>query len=188
MLSRDRQSIGTNGGRRRQSGATALEFALVFPIFFMLFYGTLHLGFISVTRLSLQHAAEEGARESLRWQMSDASATCMSVPPPDETPAQLVLRSECAQFITRTQTQWLSQFADPVVTAVVCLASEECNDSTPGTPPVCGNDPDTRCQMVVTASYPYATNPLIPAMPGFGIIAPASIRGQARVLIDGRAL
>jgi hypothetical protein len=44
--------------RRRQGGATAIEFAFVLPIMFVLFYGALTYGLIFLMRMSLQHERE----------------------------------------------------------------------------------------------------------------------------------
>lgn len=48
-------------------GATAVEFALVFPLFFMLFYGIVAYGFALTLKQSLTLAAEEGARAALQY-------------------------------------------------------------------------------------------------------------------------
>ncbi|WP_322084013.1 TadE family protein [Burkholderia sp. BCC1972] len=54
-------------GRRRQRGATAVEFAIVFPLFFMIFYAILSFGMIFLIQQSLTLAASEGARAGLNY-------------------------------------------------------------------------------------------------------------------------
>ncbi|MCW3695179.1 MULTISPECIES: TadE/TadG family type IV pilus assembly protein [Burkholderia] len=54
-------------GRRRQRGATAVEFAIVFPLFFVIFYAILSFGMIFVIQQSLTLAASEGARAGLSY-------------------------------------------------------------------------------------------------------------------------
>lgn len=49
-------------GSRRDSGASALEFAIVVPVLMMLIFGLLEFGFIFQGQLAVTHAAREGAR------------------------------------------------------------------------------------------------------------------------------
>jgi Flp pilus assembly protein TadG len=57
---------------RRQRGLAAIEFAFIFPIFFLIFYGIVTYGIIFVAQQSITMAAEEGARAALRYAASDA--------------------------------------------------------------------------------------------------------------------
>lgn len=50
---------------RRQRGAYALEFALAFPILFLLIYALLTFGLIMTAQQALNYAAETGARAAL---------------------------------------------------------------------------------------------------------------------------
>lgn len=61
-----------NAGTCRQSGAASVEFALVFPIFFSLFYAIVCYGFVFSIQQSLTMAAAEGARAAVRDAASDA--------------------------------------------------------------------------------------------------------------------
>ncbi|MFL9907111.1 TadE/TadG family type IV pilus assembly protein [Paraburkholderia sp. RL17-337-BIB-A] len=56
---------------RRQRGSTAIEFAMIFPLFFVVLYGIITFSMIFVAQQSLTLAAEEGARAALRYQQSD---------------------------------------------------------------------------------------------------------------------
>lgn len=56
-----------------QRGASAIEFALVFPVFFMIFYAIISYGLIMVAQQSISLAAAEGARAGLRFS-TDAAA------------------------------------------------------------------------------------------------------------------
>ncbi|MGQ0699086.1 MAG: TadE/TadG family type IV pilus assembly protein [Panacagrimonas sp.] len=166
-----------------QRGVYAVEYALVFPVFFLLLYGTLAYGMIFTMRLSLQHAAEEGARAALRYQPQIQSS-------PEN---QLVLRQNKAEEIAATQTQWLSSLGAPVIVASVCPIGQNCpqspsEDGTPPAVPVCGEDIGTTCQVVVTVTYDYQANPVFPSLPGLDLIFPDNLQGRARVLLDGRAL
>lgn len=50
---------------RRQKGAAAIEFALLFVLFFTVFYALVSYGMAMMLRESFQHAAEEGARSAI---------------------------------------------------------------------------------------------------------------------------
>ena len=54
--------IRTRGGTTADSGATALEFAIVVPVLLLLLFGMIEFGFVFQTQLALTHAAREGAR------------------------------------------------------------------------------------------------------------------------------
>lgn len=49
----------------RQGGASAIEFALVFPLFFLLFYGLVSWGLILTLQHGLNYAAQSAARAAL---------------------------------------------------------------------------------------------------------------------------
>ena len=53
---------------RRQRGATAVEFALVFPLFFTIVYMIITFSLMMVAQQNLTLAAEEGARAALNYQ------------------------------------------------------------------------------------------------------------------------
>lgn len=73
------------GARARnivQRGVAAIEFALVFPVFFLLLYGIINYAMIFVAQQSLTLAAEEGARAALRYTAGDRGAVaCATVTP-----------------------------------------------------------------------------------------------------------
>lgn len=54
-------------GRERQRGATAVEFAIIFPLFFAICYAIICFGMIFVIQQSLTSAASEGARAGLSY-------------------------------------------------------------------------------------------------------------------------
>lgn len=55
-------------GMHAQRGATAVEFALVFPLFFSVLYAIVMFSLILVAQQNLTLAASEGARSALVWQ------------------------------------------------------------------------------------------------------------------------
>jgi len=169
---------------KRQSGATAIEFALVFPLFFALFYASLTYGLIFFMRMGLQHAAEDGARAALRYPVvAYASGNSLE----QKRQLQLQARVAAATSVASQQASWMNGWRPPTVRANICAADVEClTTGAPGVYPDCGET--MRCQLVITVSYPYREHPVLPGLPGFGVIIPNELQGRARVLLDGRAL
>ena len=151
-----------------------MEFALVFPVFFLLFYGILAYGLIFLMRLSLQHAAEDGARAALR-QLSDTQGQ-----------TQLQARVNAAKKVSKQQASWMNITALNVE-ANVCLSSVVCEPTAAAiTETGCGSA--VQCQLVISVRYNYDGYPIIPKLPGFGLVLPNQLEGRGRVLLDGRAL
>lgn len=163
---------GTQPSRTWQSGAYAVEYALVFPVLFVLVYGALSLAVVMTMRMSLQHAAEEGARAALRFT------------------AQVDGRRQAASTVAQSQTSWMP--GPRVVASAVCQLGGECEPVATATPlaipPSCGNEVATACQVVVAVSYDYAAHPIFPALPGLGLLLPDRLQGRASVLVDGNTL
>ena len=65
--------MSTLGRTKDQSGAAAVEMALVLPILLLLVFGIIEFGFIFNRYISVTHAAREGARQ-------------MAIRPTDELP------------------------------------------------------------------------------------------------------
>ena len=61
--------------RHAQQGASALEFALVFPLFFLILYMAIAYGLIFAAQQSMNYAAETMARDALLLGQSDADST-----------------------------------------------------------------------------------------------------------------
>lgn len=166
----------------RHAGAYAVEYALIFPVFFALLYGTLAYGFVFAMRMGLQHAAEEGAREALRYQVA-----------PSITDTQIGLREAAAETVARTAAEWIEDLGSLNVKADICLQTDlNClptvvSAEQPDTLQ-CGDTLDATCQIVVTVEFPYQTHPIFPSVPGLGLIMPTTLQGRARALLDGRAM
>lgn len=162
------------GRYKRQTGAKAIEYAIVFPVFFAIFYAILMYGFIFLARMSLQHAAEDGARAALNFPGSM----------PEATP-ELAVRQAHAIAVATQQAGWMGS---PAVNVSICAIGTSCSDNTIDENCTQTAAYTTRCQILVTVTYSYRDNPIIPPLPGFGLLVPASLQGSARVLLDGRAL
>jgi Flp pilus assembly protein TadG len=162
--------------RARQRGATAMEFGLIFPALFLLIYGTLSFALMFTARMGLQHAAEEGARSAVIFRVAG------DTDPADI--AQLTLRQNAARDAALQQAGWISRWAPVSVETRVCLATSDCSIATTE----CGRDPASACKIMVTVTYPYGSNPILPTVPGLGVIAPNELRGQASLMLEGRML
>ncbi|SDI23829.1 Flp pilus assembly protein TadG [Variovorax sp. OV700] len=152
--------------RRAQRGVYAIEFAFVFLISFALLYAVICYGFLLTMRLSLQNAAEDGARAGLRYQSS------------------LDARKTEAAGVAELRSDWLpgALKAKLAVDAKICLATGD--DCAQAAPP-CGPEWSNRCQMVVTVAVT-GIEALFPAFPSFAL--PDRVTGKASMLLDGRSL
>lgn len=193
-------------GRHRQDGATAIEFALVLPVMFVLFYGALTYGLIFLARMSLQHAAEDGARAALRYpEQSCAEAMGRACSVAERTQHQYASRLIAAYSTATEQARWMNLQSGQTplsVTSRICRAGIDCSgdvgsetvvacdaaDCAPGTPPDCGTGLASSCQIVVTVVYDYEASPFVPRALGMGLVTPERMSAQARLLLDGRAL
>ncbi|MFA5082011.1 MAG: TadE/TadG family type IV pilus assembly protein [Hydrogenophilaceae bacterium] len=132
----------------RQRGAAAVEFALVFVLFFMVMYGAIAYGVVFAIKHSMTQAASEGARAALQ-DVGDIAA-----------------REALAQTTAANALSWLG------ANAPIPIVSIDCTPTTPA----------FTC-LKVAITYDYAANPIIPPIPGLGIVLPANLNAQAIVQI-----
>jgi Flp pilus assembly protein TadG len=156
---KDTARPGRASGVRRtaQRGIAAIEFALVFPVLFVLLYGIITYVLIFLAQQSLALAAEEGARAALRYTTADRGTIACN------TATQLV--------------KWLGSNGngDPIATCV------------PTGPVVCAFPAGTSAQCItVKVSYPYSTQPLVPLLLGplMNVAVPATLASSATVQIN----
>lgn len=89
-----------------QRGAVAVEFALVFVIFFMVMYGIVAYGIVFAVEHSLTHAVNEGARAAV----ADVGG--------------LAEREALAQATAKAAIAWMGKQAPaPQVTSVACAST-----------------------------------------------------------------
>ena len=142
-----------------QHGIAAIEFALVFPVFFVLLYGIITYVLIFLAQQSLTLAAEEGARAALRYAAADS----------------LRLTNACS-----TATQLVSWLGSG--TGGVSIAT--CNTVGPVT---CALPVGTTARCItVSVSYPYGSQPLVPLLLGsaMSVAVPSTLASSATVQID----
>ncbi|MGX7003649.1 TadE/TadG family type IV pilus assembly protein [Caballeronia sp. KNU42] len=144
-----------NARRRAQRGTMAVEFAMVFPVFFLVFYAIVTYSMIFVAQQSLTLAASEGARAALRYQPGATSAS-----------AALALRASAACATATGLVNWLA-------------GSAPCTATYAG----CSFDATMQC-VNVALNYNYAKRPLVPALPLIGLPVPASLTASAMVQLN----
>jgi Flp pilus assembly protein TadG len=146
---------------RYQRGAYAIEFAVVFLIFFGLLYAVICYGMLFAFRVGLQSAAEDGARAALQYQNSIED------------------RRKRAEKIAAAQSNWMPAVAKPVVSAQICVTEDGSNCA----PAACGPAWGQRCQIEVLVQ---ANNLglVLPPMPSFAM--PTQIAGKASMLLELR--
>ncbi|WP_420224807.1 TadE/TadG family type IV pilus assembly protein [Pigmentiphaga litoralis] len=179
----------------RQSGVYAIEFAIVFPIFFLLFYGVLTFGLIFTAKQSLTLAAEDGARATLRYRLVTTSGSSVMM-------AQLNERLSLACQVAADRVSWLQNAgAAPTCEAVIngrcanadgtagaSMCSARFTGGVPSARVFCGYQATDQCQATLTVAYNYRANPLVPTMPGLGLVVPGNLQGVATVTLDPAVL
>ncbi|WP_205991157.1 TadE/TadG family type IV pilus assembly protein [Paraburkholderia sp. Ac-20336] len=146
--------IANASRQRAQRGATAVEFGLVFPLFFLILYAIVTYSVIFVAQQNLTLAASEGARAALNWQTNVSMATA------------LTNRGNAACAAAKLVVQ-------PLVSAMQCAAT---NAS-------CGTSNAMTC-ITVSLTYNYKSNPLLPALPLLGLAMPTMLSGSATVQLN----
>ncbi|WP_345813768.1 TadE family protein [Paraburkholderia sp. PREW-6R] len=139
---------------RRQTGSTAIEFALIFPLFFVIVYSIVTFSLLMVAQQNLTLAAEEGARAALNWQSNSSLQSALT----NRAAAACVAAKAAASSL---------------------VASASC---TP-TSSACGPGNDMRCVNVVM-SYDYRSNPILPAIPFLNFTLPATLTSSATVQLN----
>lgn len=165
-----RRAPGTGRSRRRQRGVAAVEFAIVFPVFFLILYGIITYSLIFALQQVLTLSAEDGARATLVYQAPGAgcaAGSCVS----DALTARA--NQVCPTIVK--DVSWLG----PQVQRVI---SQNCVAPVPVS---CDIHNVSMYCLTVTVSYPYNnTTALIPILPFMSAVMPGQLGGQAVVQID----
>ncbi|MGN1055529.1 MAG: TadE/TadG family type IV pilus assembly protein [Comamonas sp.] len=149
---------------RRQYGVSAIEFALAFPLMFLIFYGIVTYALVFLVQHTMSNAAAESARTLLRYQ-SLQNDTAES-------------RIEMACQSVEKNMQWLVLLSGDF--ACGSGATGEFSFEIKGE--VCGNglSADYTC-FSVSGSYPYENKPLIPTIPFLPI--PSNLNAHAETQV-----
>jgi Flp pilus assembly protein TadG len=139
---------------RRSRGNTAIEFALLFPLFFMILYGIVTFSMIFVAQQSLTLAAQEGARATLKYQPAKSDAEALTA------------RVNAACPVANGLTNWLADVATCTTTTANCSF-----------------DATMTC-VTVTLTYDYASNPLVPEVPLLNAMLPTQLTSHAMIQLN----
>ncbi|WP_092005169.1 TadE/TadG family type IV pilus assembly protein [Paraburkholderia lycopersici] len=141
-----------------QRGSAAIEFVVVFPLFFFLLYAIVAYSMVFVVQQSLVAAAEEGARSALVWQYASSEGDA------------LVARGQQACNRATSAAVWLP--VAPTCTNAISTAPAGCEDN------------QSMDCIEVTLRYDYASHPLVPLLPLLDFAVPQSLASKATVEID----
>jgi len=175
MLQSPRLSKPTPAAPRRQRGVYALEWALVFIVFFMLLYAILSFGLGFLVRESMQWAIEDGARAALQHKDSREA------------------RKTHTRAVIRANLNWLP--ADLLATIdsndnfsfKICRLNNSASctaDMTPGAM-LCDVDKNNPCMLQVRLKLPYARHAFTPSLTlGLLEVAMPDLQAHAQIVVD----
>lgn len=133
-----------------------MEFALIAPLLLTLLFGIVDYGYMLVFRQAVSQAAAEAAR----------SAAVLGATGPAATPQQLAAARAAVDDTLRTFDVTCSgtTLRRRGVVVGTCLTSVA----------PCANEPSRDCASV-TLTYHYEDHPLIPSVPGLGVVLPEDL-------------
>ena len=154
--------------QKKQKGAAAIEFAIIFPIFFLIFYAIVTYGLIFAAQQTITLAASEGARAAVRYQ-----------PGPDEAARQMT-RVQAACDMSNQALAWLRKASAGQATAQGVCAAGITSTVVTADKALCSNLTGVTC-IKVQVTYDYDKAPLIPKLLGplISLPTPKSLQGQA---------
>ncbi|EFI60011.1 MULTISPECIES: TadE/TadG family type IV pilus assembly protein [Comamonas] len=167
---------------KRQQGAAAIEFAILFPIFFLIFYAIITYGLIFAAQQTLTLAAAEGARAAVRYPAPSSGSSATKE-------KQLLDRLAAACATAALATDWLSKIGAGFG-STGCSAGVSDAAGLYATSGLCGtgsasftasNDASLVNCVTMQVNYNYASAPLIPRLLGplLSLPTPNLLRGKA---------
>lgn len=139
----------------------------MFALFFFVIYAVLTYGLIFAAQSSLNFSAQEAARALLRWQ-------------PGATQG-LTTRAQAALAAAQAGSSWVTAMGQGNVAIAVCGTTGLLTSSNGG---ACSGLALQSNQYEVVVDYPYGSNPLIPELPGIGLLVPALLGARAATVVD----
>ena len=154
---------------RLQKGAAAIEFAILFPIFFLIFYAVVTYGLIFAAQQTLTLAAAEGARAAVRYPAASGGGSSTN----KAAQLQARLTAACAGLGSAACGNTVSNAAGLYATSGLC--------GTGAASFTASSDPSKVNCVTMQVNYNYATAPLIPRLLGplMSLPTPNILRGQA---------
>lgn len=137
--------------RRNESGAAALEFALVSPLLFALIFGIIGYGYMLSFRQGISQGAAEGARAAaVEFNSANQSTVALAA-------------------LNRS----LSSYGVSCV-GTTLLRDGETVGSCSASIATCSNNPSKTCASV-RVTYAYRDHPLLPSFPGLSVAMPEEL-------------
>ena len=154
--------------QKKQKGAAAIEFAIIFPIFFLIFYAIVTYGLIFAAQQTITLAASEGARAAVRYQTGKDDA------------ARQTARIAAACDMSNQALAWLRKTSTGQATAQGVCATGITSTVVTADRALCSNLTGVTC-IKVLVTYDYDKAPLIPKLLGplMSLPTPKSLQGQA---------
>ncbi|WP_200843610.1 TadE/TadG family type IV pilus assembly protein [Pantoea sp. 18069] len=158
----------TSAPPRRQRGVYALEWALVFIVFFMLLYAILSFGLGFLVRESMQWAVEDGARAALQFKTSRTD------------------RQARALAVVKNNLDWLpAQLKGTIDSNFSFMVCELNNNANCPEDLVCDLDKNAPCMVQVRLTLPYAQHAFTPSLTmGLLEVAMPDLQAQAQIVVD----
>lgn len=154
--------------RRAQTGAAAVELALVAPLLLLLVFGIISYGYMLSFRQALSQAAAEGARAAAVSPYPDATAKQQSaVSAINDAIGGSAYGVTCSGAAVGST---LKRGGVTVGTCSVVTAS-------------CLQDVTKNC-VTVRLNYDYKNNPLLPKFPGVGLVLPDNLATDSTVRVS----
>ena len=168
----------------KQKGAAAIEFAIIFPIFFIIFYAVVTYGLIFAAQQTLTLAAAEGARAAVRYPAISGSSGGST-----NKAAQLQARLAAACNTAGIATDWLKKMGAGLGSAA-CSTGVSNAAGLYATSGLCGTgsatftastDPTKVNCVTMQVNYNYASAPFVPRLLGplMSLPTPSLLQGQA---------
>ncbi|WP_027017257.1 TadE/TadG family type IV pilus assembly protein [Comamonas composti] len=152
----------------RQRGVYALEWAIIFPVFFALLYAIISFGLAFLVRESAQWAAEDGVRATLQYQ------------------ANWQLREVNAKQVVKDSLGWLPDGLRPDDSRISLKLCRLGDDALCSPSLECSSHPDKLCMAHLQVFIPYDKQPLAPMpwIPGFAQLDAPEMAARASILIE----
>lgn len=154
--------------QKKQKGTAAIEFAIIFPIFFLIFYAVVTYGLIFVAQQTITLAASEGARAAVRYQSGK-----------DETERQ-ALRIAAACDMSNQVLDWLRKTGSGQSGATGACSTGITTTQVTADKALCSSLSGVTC-IKVLVTYDYDKAPLVPMLLGplMSLPTPKTLQGQA---------
>ncbi|MEG0936793.1 MAG: TadE/TadG family type IV pilus assembly protein [Comamonas sp.] len=154
--------------QKKQKGAAAIEFAIIFPIFFLIFYAVVTYGLIFAAQQTITLAASEGARAAVRYQNGK-----------DATERQALRIAEACNMSNQVL-NWLRKAGSGQSTGAGVCSTGITTTQVTADKALCPTLNGVTC-IKVLVTYDYDKAPLVPKLLGplMGLPTPKTLQGQA---------